>query len=62
MIVFRLVVVSVTEINLYQTDVNTLSKTINHYWKKKKKLKSLYSSDHTILFKFYQHVVQILIK
>ena len=27
-----------------------------------KQLKILYSSDHTILFKFFQHVAKILIK
>ena len=27
-----------------------------------KELKILYTLDHTILFKFYHHVVQILIK
>ena len=35
-------------------------KMINHFFVEK--LQILFSSDHTILFKFYQHVVQILIK
>ena len=38
-------------------------KKVNHFfWGGVKKLEVLYSSNHTIVFKFHQHVVQILIK
>ena len=39
--------------NLFQNGVNTFSNMINHFF---------YIFYHTILFKFHQHVVQILIK
>ena len=42
--------------NIFQNSVNTLSTIFV------KKLKFFYSSNCTILFKFHQHVVQILIK
>ena len=44
--------------NVFQNDVITLSKIVNHFWSKN--LKIWYSLDHTILFKYHQHVVQVL--
>ena len=63
MVVFELIfqhqtIVSVKETSpKNQNGVNTLSKMVKH-----KKLKIVYISNHTILFKYHLHVVQILIK
>ena len=46
--------------NVLQNGINILSKMVIHFFVEK--LKILYTSDQTILFKFHQHVVQILFK
>ena len=46
--------------NVFQNGVNTFSKMVDHFLSKK--LIILYCLDHRILFKFHQHVVQMLIK
>ena len=46
--------------NVFKNGDNILSKMINHFFFKK--LKILYSSDYTILFKSHQYVAQIPIK
>ena len=60
MVVCKLIVRRQTIVSVFQNSVNTLPKMVNHFFFVKK-LKILYSLDHTILFKFHQHVVQILI-
>ena len=42
--------------NVFQNDVNTLSKIVNHFFVKRHKI--LHRSNHTILFKFHKHVVR----
>ena len=48
--------------NLFQNGANDMSEYLTREWLFVKKLKILYSSDHPILIKFRQLVVNIVIK
>ena len=63
-IVFELIVrhqtIFFSHKNVFQNGVNAFSKTVNPFFAKK--LKIVYILYHMILFKFHQHVIQILIE